>query len=204
MTNDLFLILNLNVMAIKVKAVERKLKVGKDAGQYRYMMQAEIYNTLNAQKVISEASVRSGIQEGALSAAWDAIGRVIKVWATEGHSIAIPGLGRMRFGVRATSVGDVNKVSTSLITARRVIFSPSVEIKDELSDTAINITCYDRDGNVVKRVKSEDAGEVEDPESGATENTENTENSGGGSSNTNNTNPTNGGDDDGGDDGEND
>ena len=188
-------------MAIKVKAVERKLKVGKDAGQYRYMMQAEIYNTLNAQKVISEASVRSGIQEGALSAAWDAIGRVIKVWATEGHSIAIPGLGRMRFGVRATSVGDVNKVSTSLITARRVIFSPSVEIKDELSDTAINITCYDRDGNVVKRVKSEDAGEVEDPENGATDNTENTENSGGGSSNTN---PTNGGDDDGGDDGEND
>ena len=191
-------------MAIKVKAVERKLKVGKDAGEYRYMMQAEIYNTLNAQKVISEASVRSGIQEGALSAAWDAIGRVIKVWATEGHSIAIPGLGRMRFGVRATSVGDVNKVSTSLITARRVIFSPSVEIKDELSSTAINITCYDRDGNVVKRVKSEDAGEVEDPENGATDNTENTENSGGGSSNTNNTNPTNGGNDDGGDDGEND
>ena len=198
MINDLFLILNLNVMAIKVKAVERKLKVGKDAGQYRYMMQAEIYNTLNAQKVISEASVRSGIQEGALSAAWDAIGRVIKVWATEGHSIAIPGLGRMRFGVRATSVGDVNKVSTSLITARRVIFSPSVEIKDELSSTAINITCYDRDGNVVKRVKSEDAGEVEDPENN--DNSDNSDNNGE-SSNTNPTNPTNGGDDNGGDDG---
>ena len=192
-------------MAIKVKAVERKLKVGKDAGQYRYMMQAEIYNTLNAQKVISEASVRSGIQEGALSAAWDAIGRVIKVWATEGHSIAIPGLGRMRFGVRATSVGDVNKVSTSLITARRVIFSPSVEIKDELSSTAINITCYDRDGNVVKRVKSEDAGEVEDPENndnsdnsdnnGATDNTDNTENNGGGNP-SGGENPS-GGDDDG-------
>ena len=202
-------------MAIKVKAVERKLKVGKDAGEYRYMMQAEIYNTLNAQKVISEASVRSGIQEGALSAAWDAIGRVIKVWATEGHSIAIPGLGRMRFGVRATSVGDVNKVSTSLITARRVIFSPSVEIKDELRDTAINITCYDRDGNVVKRVKSEDAGEVEDPENNDDnqnnldnngENTgggTNTGDNGGENSNTNNSNnPNNGGDDD--DTGEND
>ena len=198
-------------MAIKVKAVERKLKVGKDAGEYRYMMQAEIYNTLNAQKVISEASVRSGIQEGALSAAWDAIGRVIKVWATEGHSIAIPGLGRMRFGVRATSVGDVNKVSTSLITARRVIFSPSVEIKDELRDTAINITCYDRDGNVVKRVKSEDAGEVEDPENND-DNQNNLDNNGGGTNtgdnggennNTNNSNnPNNGGDDD--DSGEND
>ena len=151
-------------MAIKVKAMERQLKVGKDAGQYRFMMQTEIYNTLTAQKVISEASVRSGIAEGALSAAWDAIGQVVKVWATEGHSIAIPGLGNMRFGVRATSVDDVNKVSSSLITARRVIFTPSVEIKDELKSTSINITCFDRDGKIVKRVTSSDPGKIEDPE----------------------------------------
>ena len=81
-----------------------------------------------------------------------------------GHSIAIPGLGRMRFGVRATTVDDVNKVSTGLITTRRVIFSPSVEIKDELKETSINITCYDRDGKIVKRVTSTDPGEIEDPE----------------------------------------
>ena len=115
--------------------------------------------------MISEASVRSGIAEGALSAAWDAIGQVVKVWATEGHSIAIPGLGRMRFGVRATTVDDVSKVSTGLITTRRVIFSPSVEIKDELKDTAINITCYDREGKIVKRVTSTDPGNIEDPDS---------------------------------------
>ena len=151
-------------MAIKVKAVERQLKVGKDAGSYRFMLQAEIYNTLTAQKVISEAAVRSGIPEGALSAAWDAIGQVVKVWATEGHSIAIPGLGRMRFGVRATTVEDVNKVSNGLITTRRVIFSPSTEIKDELLNTSINITCYDRDGKIIKRVTSTDPGTIEDPE----------------------------------------
>lgn len=151
-------------MAIKVKAVERQLKVGKDAGSYRFMLQAEIYNTLSAQKVISEAAVRSGIPEGALSAAWDAIGQVVKVWATEGHSIAIPGLGRMRFGVRATTVDDVSKVSNGLITTRRVIFSPSTEIKDELLNTSINITCYDRDGKIIKRVTSTDPGTIEDPE----------------------------------------
>ena len=189
-------------MGIKVKAVERQLKVGKDAGKYRFMMQAEIYNTLSAQKVIHEAAVRSGISEGALSAAWDAIGQVVKVWATEGHSIAIPGLGRMRFGVKATTVDDVNKVSTGLITTRRVIFSPSVEIKDELKETAINITCYDREGKIVKRVTSTDPGEVEDPEdqnnggggntsgSGSTSGSGNT--SGGG-----NTGGGGGGDDDG-------
>jgi predicted histone-like DNA-binding protein len=177
-------------MGIKVKAVERQLKVGKDAGKYRFMMQAEIYNTLSAQKVIHEAAVRSGISEGALSAAWDAIGQVVKVWATEGHSIAIPGLGRMRFGVRATTVDDVNKVSTGLITTRRVIFSPSVEIKDELKETAINITCYDREGKIVKRVTSTDPGNVEDPED---------QNNGGGgnTSGGGNTGGGGGGDDDG-------
>ena len=151
-------------MAIKVKAIERQLNVGQGKGKFRYMLQAEIYNTLDAQKVVREASVRSGIQEGALSAAWDAIGEVVKAWATEGHSIAIPGLGRMRFGVRATSVEDVNKVSSGLITTRRVIFSPSTEIKEELLNTSINITCYDRDGKIVKRVTSSDPGTVEDPE----------------------------------------
>ena len=160
-------------MAIKVKAVERQLKVGKDAGKYRFMLQAEIYNTLSAQKVISEAAVRSGIPEGALSAAWDAIGQVVKVWATEGHSIAIPGLGRMRFGVRATTVDDVNKVSNGLITTRRVIFSPSTEIKDELLNTSINITCYDRDGKIIKRVTSTDPGTIEDPEDPTNSNSEN-------------------------------
>lgn len=160
-------------MAIKVKAVERQLKVGKDAGNYRFMLQAEIYNTLTAQKVISEAAVRSGIPEGALSAAWDAIGQVVKVWATEGHSIAIPGLGRMRFGVRATTVDDVNKVSNGLITTRRVIFSPSTEIKDELLNTSINITCYDRDGKIIKRVTSTDPGTIEDPEDPTNSNSEN-------------------------------
>ena len=176
-------------MAIKVKAMERQLKVGKDAGKYRYMMQAEIYNALSAQKVISEAAVRSGIPEGALSAAWDAIGQVVKVWATEGHSIAIPGLGRMRFGVRATSVDDVNKVSSGLITTRRVIFSPSSEIKDELKDTSVNITCYDRDGKIVKRVTSSDPGTVEDPEQPTPSGGGDTPSSGG------NDTPSQGGDD---------
>ena len=151
-------------MAIKVKAIERELKVGASAGQYRYMMQADLYNKLSDAKVIQEASLRSGISKGAINAAWDAIGEVIKAWATEGHSVAIPGLGTMRFGVRATSVADVNMVGTDLITTRRVIFTPNSDIKEELRKTSINITCYDRNGDLVKRVTSSDDGDIEDPE----------------------------------------
>ena len=159
-------------MALKVKAVERLVKFNKtDAGTWRYVMQPELYIALTQAKVIKEAALRSGVSQGVMKACWDAAGEVIKAWATEGHSVALPGLGTMRFVLRAKSVEDVNKVKTSLISSRRIIFTPSVDLKDELADTAIQITCYDRNGDIVKRVTSADDGIVEDPE--------NTDNGGG-------------------------
>ena len=151
-------------MAIKVKAVERDVSFDRNSEKWAYVLQPELYNKLSASKVIQEAALRSGISKGAINAAWDAIGEVIKAWATEGHSVAIPGLGSMRFGLRSKSIADVNKVGSDLITTRRVIFTPNVEIKEELKRTAINITCYDRTGQVVKRVTSSDDANIEDPE----------------------------------------
>ena len=171
---------NVFTMAIKVKAVERNVSFDKNTEKWAYVLQADLYNKLSQSKVINEAALRSGIAKGAINAAWDAIGEVIKAWATEGHSVAVPGLGTMRFGLRSKSIADVNKVGSDLITTRRVIFTPNMEIKDELKKTSINITCYDRNGEVVKRVTSTDDGEVEDPEDE-------------GGENTNTTNPTNGG-----------
>ena len=170
-------------MALKVKAVERLLKFDKEsAGKYRYVMKPEMYSTLTQAKVIKEAALRSGVSQGVMKACWDAAGEVIKAWATEGHSVALPGLGTMRFGLRAKSVADVNKVKAGLISSRRIIFTPDVDLKDELSKTAVQITCYDREGKEVKRVTSTDEGNVEDPENETT----------------NSTNDTNGGDNNGG------
>ena len=151
-------------MAIKIKAQERNISFQKGVEKYAYVLQADLYSKLSQAKVINEASLRSGISKGAINAAWDAIGEVIKAWATEGHSVAIPGLGSMRFGINATSVEDVNKVANSLITSRKVIFTPNVDIKQELKNTSISITCYDRNGNLVKRVTSADDGTIEDPD----------------------------------------
>ena len=151
-------------MSIKVKAVERNVSFDKNVEKWAYVMQAELYSKLSQSKVIQEAAMRSGISKGSINAAWDAIGEVIKAWATEGHSVAIPGLGSMRFGLRATSVSDVNRVGSGLITSRRVIFTPNVDIKEELARTSVSITCYDRNGNIVKRVTSTDEGNVEEPE----------------------------------------
>ena len=151
-------------MALKVKAREKLQKIGAFAGEYRYVMMPELYTPLSQEKVIKEAALRSCVTEGVMQACWDGAGKVIKAWATEGHSVALPGLGTMRFGLRAKSVGKVEDVKAGLITTRRIIFTPAQDLKDELKDTAIQITCYDRNGEEVKRVTSSDPGTVEDPD----------------------------------------
>ena len=182
-------------MAINLKAKETLIQVGELKGKYRFVLGTELYSKLSESKVIKEAALRSGVSRGVMQACWDAAGEVIKAWATEGHSVAIPGLGTMRFGVRAKSVETVAEVASGLITARRVIFTPNVDIKEELQRTAIQITCYDKDGKVIKNVTSGDGGSVEDPDNtpgggdnnpggGSGTNGGGSDNTGGGSDNT--------------------
>jgi predicted histone-like DNA-binding protein len=194
-------------MALKIKAKEKKLKFSKDGPEvYRYVMVPDLYSTLDSEKVIKEAAIRSGVSEGVMQACWKGAGEVIKAWATEGHSVALPGLGNMRFGLSAKAVADVNDVKSSLIRTRRIVFTPTVALKEELANTAINITCYDRNGEIVKRVTSADPGTVEDPEqdddNGTNENTngngDNTQNGGENTGNGENTDPDNGDDNGGG------
>ena len=183
-------------MAIKVIAQRRVLKIGKNPGVKKFVMRPDLYVPIAEKKVFKEASVRSGISEGAMKAAWDAAGEVIKAWATEGHSVPLPGLGTMRFGVRSTAVEELEKVKANLITTRRIIFTPAVEVKDELKNTSIQITCLDEDGTVLKRVTSGDDGEVEDPEGGGNQNENQNQNgngNGGSGSQTTLTAPTIGG-----------
>ena len=151
-------------MAIKVIAQRRVLKIGKNPGVKKFVMRPELYTPIQEKKVFKEASIRSGISVGAMKAAWDAAGEVIKAWATEGHSVPLPGLGSMRFSVRSKAVEDLEDVKTGLITTRRIVFTPSVDVKEELQDTSIQITCLDEDGTVLKRVTSADEGTVEDNE----------------------------------------
>ena len=151
-------------MALKVKAKEQYQNIGKYAGTFRYVMMPELYTALAQDKVIKEAALRSGVSRGVMQACWDAAGEVIKAWATEGHSVALPGLGTMRFGLRAKSVEKVDEVKAGLISSRRIVFTPTSELKEELAKTAVQITCYDRTGKEVKRVTSADDGTVEDNE----------------------------------------
>ena len=154
-------------MAIRVIAQRRVLKIGKNPGVKKFVMRPELYTSLTEKKVFAEAATHSGISAGVIKAAWDAAGEVIRTWATEGHSVPLPGLGTMRFGVRSKAVEQLEDVKTGLITTRRIVFTPAVDVKDELKSTSIQITCLDEDGNVLKRVTSGDSGDIEDTEGDA-------------------------------------
>ena len=184
-------------MAIRIIAQRRVLKIGKNPGVKKFVMRPELYTSLTEKKVFTEAATHSGISAGVIKAAWDAAGEVIRTWATEGHSVPLPGLGHMRFGVRSKAVEGLDDVKTSLISTRRIVFTPSVDVKDELKNTPIQITCLDENGNVLKRVTSGDSGEIEDSETSSDDNQ-----NGGTNSNTNPTNPTNGDNTGGGDNGD--
>ena len=150
-------------MSIKLIAQRRELKIGKNPGK-KFVMRPDLYSPIQEKKVFAETATHSGISAGVIKAAWDAAGEVIRTWATEGHSIPLPGLGTMRFGVRSRAVEKLEDVKTGLITTRRIVFTPSVDVKDELKNTAIQITCLDEDGNVLKRVTSGDNGDIENNE----------------------------------------
>lgn len=153
---------------IKVSAKLTTINVGTQKGNDRFVLMAQTYSTLSESKVISEAALRTGLPKSVVRACWEGCGEIISAWCVEGHSCPIPGLGHMRFGIRATSVEKVEDVSTGLITARRVIFVPSVAIKEELAKTNISITCYDKDGKKLKTVTSADKDNIEDGEEDTT------------------------------------
>lgn len=151
-------------MGIKVKAIERNIAFDKSKEQYAFVMQPELYNKLKDEKVLAQAALNCGMPQAALESCVKAYTKAVSDWATEGHSIPIPGLGTIRFGLRSKAVGDVADVKTSLITSRRFIFTPSTELKKALEETSISITCYDRNGKIVKTVTSDDKNDIEDPD----------------------------------------
>ena len=83
-------------MAIKVIAQRRELKIGNKPGK-RFIMRPELYSPIQEKKVFAEAATHSGISAGVIKAAWDAAGEVIRTWATEGHSVPLPGLGTVGY-----------------------------------------------------------------------------------------------------------
>ncbi len=148
-------------MSIQIKAKETIQTVGPFKGEYAFRLRTEKYNTLDLDKALELTNKRCGIDESVIEAALKAYAKVMMTWLIEGHSIIIPGFGTMRYAIKASVAKNVEDVNMSLINLRKIIFTPFPKLKKELDDTDIIITCYDRNGKVVKTVGSDVAEEAD-------------------------------------------
>ena len=133
---------NLFIMSIRLS---RNLRNVAFLHQKRYILQPQTYSRLTSKKVLEEASLRSGISRGIINASSDAVGQVIMAWLTEGHSVEIPGLGTMRFSVKAKSSVTEEGATVDKVYIRKIVYTPSTEIKQALKDAEISV-----DGEVVE------------------------------------------------------
>jgi nucleoid DNA-binding protein len=118
-------------MAIKVIAQLREVKLGKNPGK-KFVMRPDLYVPITEKKVFQEAATHSGISAGVIKAAWDAAGEVIRTWATEGHSIPLPGLGTMRFGVRSKAVEKLKDAGKKLFAYIKMQETPSAALLNDI------------------------------------------------------------------------
>lgn len=136
---------------LNIKSTQQPIKVGEHQGEDMFVMKLDHYSTMDAKKIIDFASETSCLPRGILLASWEAIGHVVSTWVLEGHIVEIPGLGNIRAEVRAKARKDAKDVSANDVIRRKLLLTPTKEIKNKLNDAALNITCYDKNGCEVKR-----------------------------------------------------
>lgn len=139
-------------MAFNINSKQTKIKVGKHKGKDMFVMKVEHNNTIDAKKIIQYASDTYNIPKGVMRASLEALGQAITSWVLEGHIVEVPGLGNIRAEVRAKTQSKAEDVSESDIFRRKLLLTPTKEIKDALNATPVRITCCDREGNEVKRI----------------------------------------------------
>lgn len=138
-------------MSLNITSKQTTIKLGPHKGEEMYVMKVDHYSTLGAEKIIRYASETSNIPKAVLRASWKALGSVITAWVLEGHIVEVPGLGNIRAEVRAKAQSKAEDVTESDILRRKLILTPTKEIKDALNATPVRITCRNREGNEVKR-----------------------------------------------------
>ena len=133
-------------MSLNIISKQTTIKLGPHKGEEMYVMKVAHYSTLGAEKIIRYASETCGIPKASLRQAWEALVSVITAWVLEGHIVEIPGLGNIRSEVRAKAQSRTEDVTESDILRRKLLLTPTKEIKDALNATPVRITCRDREG----------------------------------------------------------
>lgn len=141
---------------LKINSKQQAIKVGEHKGENMFVMKVDHYGVFDADKIIKYVNETQCIPKAQLRAAWEALGDAICTWTLEGHIVEIPGLGNIRAEVRASARKHASDVSTNDIIRRKLLLTPTKEIKNALNSAALSITCYDTEGRVVRRTDGDE------------------------------------------------
>ncbi len=101
-------------------------------GTQLYITKPVRYSLINERELVNHASEDSGIPKAMMRAAFDAIMLQVRELLLNGHSIQLGNLGNLRFSIRCKSCEDPKDISVNNVKSRRIIFTPSSEMKAEI------------------------------------------------------------------------
>lgn len=87
------------------------------------------YQNIKSEDVVDMMCANSGINRVTAYAAAAALRRLIYNYVLNGHTIIVPGLGRMSLGLVTKAVSSLDDVDADMIKGVKVRFSPSKTIK---------------------------------------------------------------------------
>ncbi|MBQ9640471.1 MAG: HU family DNA-binding protein [Bacteroidaceae bacterium] len=116
----------------KIRLSSKKKKIGYSK-KVAYVTTAKRYNTIHADELIQLCAKDCGLTDAQIAVGCRAYTQEVRQLLFNGHSVQIGNLGTFRIGFRAKAVENAEDVSTDLIRRRRVIFTPSPELREELN-----------------------------------------------------------------------
>ena len=140
---------------INLVAQEQLMNIGKNAGEYAYVLRPQTYSTIEHDDIVAYAAKAAHIPESSIELSLEAIFDAVDYFVVTGHNVKIPGLGTFAFALNAKvgfadEEGNVPNLS-SRIRKMKINFLPNVKLKRAVQNASVSIKCLDRNGAPVKK-----------------------------------------------------
>lgn len=119
----------------------------------RYVGRIVSVGKISGTDLVAEAAEDSTISKATMYAAATAIALQFQEMLLRGYAVELPGVGTFRVSANVNAKSSLDDSSADDITRRRIIYTPSVDLKGELYATSIT-TEYGNDTSGVYRTRS--------------------------------------------------
>ncbi len=102
-----------------------------------YVTRVVSFTSVKKDALLEAAARNSGIKKGVIYSAMDAVMNEFMNFLVNGHPVQLPELGTFRFSVKARVADSVEEISADKVYRRKVVFTPSKHLKQQLGNTEL-------------------------------------------------------------------